>query len=231
MLNRARLLIVAGAAVLCMPMAVASGLCEHAREAVLRQAAERGWQATAQCRGTGSPPGLSDAEFVGVDTDRTPELRAGATAWPLKVRTQTGQARVQWVPLQLSLRSKAWVLVRDVQGGQALGAGDVELRWHNWAAGESPGVASFAATPSGRALRPLRAGQVIQPNLLASGDTAQRGDQVVLVIEEGPMELRLPARLLAPAKVGQEVRVQPLGRNEVLVGRLSTPTMVMGLKP
>jgi flagella basal body P-ring formation protein FlgA len=54
---------------------------------------------------------------------------------------------------------------------------------------------------------------------VASAGEGLRGDLVTLALQDGPLELQTPARLLSDARTGQTVKVQPLGRALVLEGR------------
>jgi flagella basal body P-ring formation protein FlgA len=210
--------------------ALARSGCELATEAVLQEASHRGWHAQVQCSRDGDRSSDAAVDLLGVATDRAPVLRSGTLAWPLRVQVKGGQPQIRWQPLQVRLRSEEWVAVRTLTPGESALPNDFQRRWVDWPSGERPASTTAPeAPPQGTVLRQLRAGQVVHAGAMAAPGSAQRGDRLTLVLVEGPMELRLPARLMAAGVVGQIVKVQPLGSKDVLTARLTTPTMALGV--
>lgn len=198
-------------------------LCLEARLDAERVAQARGLQVEARCRTMARQPG-SAAGVVGQGWPAGQALRSGPVAWPVRVQ---GGALLR-VPLSLSWTGPAWVSERALAAGSSLRAADlrqVQLRWPEGQAVELAG----AQAPSGRLRHALRAGEAITAAALLPADLLQRGDAVTLLLRDGALELRLPAQLSAPARVGETVRVQAQGRTELVQGRLTDAQTVEAL--
>lgn len=146
--------------------------------------------------------------------------RTGPLTWPVRIVTASGGSHVQHVPLMAVWTAPGWAATRPLQPGAWLQANDVELRALRWPEGRVVAPVDAAHPPTGRLKRALRAGEMLSPVDLLPSDAMQRGDPVTAVLAEGGVEVRLPAQLLAPARVGERVRVQASGRAVALEGRL-----------
>jgi flagella basal body P-ring formation protein FlgA len=217
-----QLVIVMAAMVAGSPaLADADRLCQTARSAVEQLAAERGWQADVRCRGTAGKPVVAGAVLQAAELPQGTTLRSGPTTWGVRVQVPGAPAYVQRVPLNVVWNAPAWVSRRDLAPGLPLREDDVELQSRRWPDGVAVTAARDDAPLSGRLRQGIRAGELVTAAQLLPADARVRGDQVTVVLAEGAMEIRMPAQLLAPARVGERARVQVAGRPAALEGLLA----------
>jgi len=199
----------------------ADRLCQAARSAVEQLAASRGWEADVRCRTSAGKAIAPGAVLQALDAPQGLTLRSGPTTWAVRVQNANAAAAyVQRVPLTVSWKAPAWVSRRDLSPGMPLQAEDVELLTRRW----PDGVAVTAARderPAGRLRQALRAGELVTAAQLLPADSLVRGDRITAVLAEGAMEIRMPAQMLAAARVGERARVQVQGRPVALEGRLA----------
>lgn len=194
-------------------------LCQAALSAAEHFAAERGWQAEVRCRGVGAV--ADGATLQAIDPPPGAPLRSGPSTWNLRVQAPGAAAYLQRVPLTIAWSAPAWVSQRDLPPGTPLRDDDVELLRRRWPDGVVVVAAREDARPSGRLRQAVRSGELVTAAQLLPADTLVRGDSVTAVLADGAMEIRMPARLLAPARVGERARAQVQGRAAALEGRLA----------
>lgn len=197
-------------------VAATDRLCDAATTELRRLARDRSLEVDVRCRPSGNRPVSPDAEVTGLPW---PDLaiRGGPLSWPVRVR-EGGQSYVQRVLLSAQWTAPAWVARRNLDPGQPLQDGDVEIQPRVWPAGLNVKAAQPSAMPQGRLKQAMRAGELLPASALWAPGTLLRGDPVVAVLAEGATEIRINARLLAPAKPGERARVQAAGRSAVLEG-------------
>lgn len=198
--------------------AAAERLCDAARADLERVAQAQGLQAEVRCRPMTNRSLPEQAELRGLGLPTGATLKSGPWAWPVSVQSAAGRSYVQRVPVTAVVSGPAWVSTHDLSLGAQLQPGDVELQARRWPEGVE--VEATDAPPQGRLRQALRAGEVLPRAALLPPGALQRGDPVTAVLAEGAMEIRLPAHLLAPARVGERARVQASGRTAALEGRL-----------
>jgi len=189
-----------------------------AQAAVERYAAERGWHADVRCRAAARV--TEAAALQAVDPPAGTALRSGPVTWDVRVQVPNTAAYVQRVPLTVSWTAPAWVSLRNLTLGSQLQAADVELQTRRWPDGLRVNAARSDAPPSGRLRQAVRAGDLVTGDQLLPMDALVRGDRVAAVLAEGAMEIRMPAQLLAAARVGERARAQVAGRPVALEGVL-----------
>lgn len=211
------------AALLPMSAQPSSGtdrLCEVARAAVARFAESQGWQSDARCRTSVGVSIPADAVLQPVDPPLGSPIRSGPTTWAVRVQASNRARYVQRVPLSVAWSAPAWVTRRGLSPGALLQADDVELLTRRWPDGVAVDPGREETPLSGRLRQTIRAGELLtSADLLAVG-ALMRGDRVTVVLTEGAMEIRMPAQLLAAARVGDSARAQVRGRPIALEGRL-----------
>ncbi|MDR7268223.1 hypothetical protein J2X20_000852 [Pelomonas saccharophila] len=202
-----------------VPFAQANPLCEAAQVGLERFARARGLTAEVRCRAAAQsvPGGVS---MSAMELPRSPIVRSGPMTWPVRVQPGGGRTYVQQVPLTVAWTAPAWVSARDLRAGTELRSGDFELQLHRWPEGLVVQPADAQAQPFGRLRNALHTGDVLTSAALLPADALVRGDHVIALLVQGGVEIRLPARLLAPTSVGQLARVQASGRAAPLEGRL-----------
>lgn len=205
--------------------AYASGdpLCDVARAELERHAQANGMRVDVRCRAPGGyrPPASATLQAAPWPRDQRP--RGGALTWPVRVVSANTRPYVRHVPLTAVWTAPAWVGTHALQPGAQLQPGDLELQSRRWPEGLTVQPADAEHPPAGRLRQSLRSGDILDIAALVPSDMLQRGDHVTAVLIEGAVEINLPARLLAPARVGERARVQPNNRTEALEGRLMDP--------
>lgn len=194
--------------------------CDAALAALQRYAQAQGLQVDARCRAAASATAPAPAAVQAVAPRDDWRPRSGPLTWPVRVLGPSGRAQVQHVPLTAVWTAPAWAAARPLPAGALLQPADIERRSLRWPEGRDVTPADGAQPPTGRLQHAMRAGEILSPADLLPEDAMQRGDAVTAVLAEGGVEMRLPAQLLAPARVGERVRVQASGRMVALEGRL-----------
>lgn len=206
--------------------------CQLVDRALAREAMRQGVAIEVRCGRSGAaerlggPAGSPTADVFLVGA--LPELRSGSAS-ALVRQTAAGEqvTRLHSLPLQLTIRSEVWRLVRSVPGGALIEAGDVERTVAEWPIGTLPLVASGHFEPS-RAKRALRAGELLTVSALAEAHAVVRGDLLTVQVREGGLSVEIAARVVASARPGERVRAQVEGRPVVLEGMLaSNRTLVL----
>lgn len=200
------------------------GICAHALAEVARAAAARGWQAEARCVGrlNARLPAAATLSVQPLPDDGpqrsgplTLTVRAEAAGQPVTHRVV---ARVIWI-------APAWIAARALAAGDVLAENDLHVIPHRWPDGLT--IQAAEGPPSQRRLkRAVRQGDAISADSLLPLDGLLRGDRLDAVLASGGVEIRTPVTLLAPARIGERVRVQPVGRADVLDGVLTDRTTV-----
>lgn len=217
-------LLLSALAALAVPHgASASGdrLCLAARSAVEQLAVAKGWQADVRCRASVGAPVAADAVLQAINPPEGAVLRSGPTTWAVRVQASAGVPYVQRVPLTVAWSAPAWVSRHELSPGALLQADDVEAQMRRWPEGMPVNPAREETRPVGRLRQAVRAGELVTAPLLLPMGTLVRGDRVTAVLADGAMEIRMPAQLLASARVGERARVQVQGRSVPLDGRLA----------
>jgi flagella basal body P-ring formation protein FlgA len=209
--------------------ALASRLCAAAVQAVEEQAGRTALSVTAACRHDEASSRAE--ETVSVAVVRPPSsLRTGPTLMVMRVQPKGADPVLIALGLDLRVYSQAWLSKRDILQGEHVRESDLVRQAFEWPAGVTPQVAG-TDSPSGRARHAVRAGQpVAQADLLSDQDLS-RGEAVTVLIQEGELSLRVPARVTADAKVGGQVRAQLHGRRDVVEGVLvDADTVLVGTR-
>jgi flagella basal body P-ring formation protein FlgA len=192
--------------------------CEMAERFVNDAARASGVSVTVRCK-------LPEAERLRAErgqwrlAEPIPELLSGAGRIVVNALAEGGAARRIAVPVQLELRSAAWVASRDVLAGERLGDGDTELREITWPAGRRP-VMKGDAAPTGRVRRAITAGEPVSSTQLIDDRAATSGDPVSVSWASSALAIQAAGVLVTPGRVGDIVRVQLKDRRVTLEGRL-----------
>ncbi len=195
-------------------------LCEVAEAGVQRLAQARGLVAEVRCRASAHQALPAEASVLEVEVPLTQVMRSGGFTWPVRVDVGNGRSYVQQVPLTVAWTAPAWTATRNLQAGAELQPGDLELQQRRWPEGMAVQAVNAQARPQGRLHGALRAGDILTAAALLPLDALVRGDRVTAVLAQGSIEIRLPAQLLAPTRVGEFARVQVSGRTAPLEGRM-----------
>lgn len=201
--------------------AVADENCAVALAEVARTATARGWQADARCMNRPSARAVRGTTLSVESLPTGAPLRSGLLA--LGVQTTSGTQRV-WV--RVNWIAPAWIALRSHAAGDLLTPQSLRASPHRWA----EGVVVHAAEgppPTGRLKRAVREGDVMHADALVPADGLMRGDRLEALVAAGGVEIRTPVMLLAHARIGERVRVQPMGRADVLDGLLVDRATVM----
>ena len=131
---------------------------------------------------------------------------AGSQQWRLYVRARL-EADIQIAALRYPLRRGAQIQAADIYLIQ------VPL------SSLHPGTVRFAGELDGMQLkRNLKADTPISASLLTAPDTVKRGQQVELLLENGPMQIKINAEALGNASTGESVQVKNLSSGRLITG-------------
>ncbi|HSW06354.1 flagellar basal body P-ring formation chaperone FlgA [Aquabacterium sp.] len=181
-------------------------------------AAAAGLSVTVRCR-------LPEADRVRAEhgqwrlAEPIPALLSGAGRIVVSVLASGRAVQRIAVPVQLELRSAAWVASRNLLAGERLGTGDTELREIAWPTGQRPTVGGDTA-PTGRARRAIAAGDPVSSAQLLGENTVAFGDPVSVSWASPALAIQAAGVLVTPGRVGDIVRVQLKDRRVTLEGRL-----------
>lgn len=186
-----------------------------------------------------APPG---ARVIARADDLDPRLRLAACSGPLQASAPDlarGSARVSvpvtcaagatWtirVLVQVQMLREVLVTNRALARGDVIGAGDVRTEERDvtrLAYGYLPDVAAAAGR---HVRRPLGAGTVLTPSMLAAREVVQRGQQVSVVAQLGDIRVRASGIALQAGDQGDVVRVKSLSCGCVVQGTVTGPGIV-----
>ena len=208
--HRFRLLPVIGALVLCAP---AVGAQVQSLEAITQAA-------VAKVRSAAPKDARVQLSVNPLDS----RLRLAACASPLKT-SLPGRGRIgsytsvqvsctgprPWsirVSVAVKMFRKVLVTTHPLARNDRIGAGDVTLAEKD-VARLAYGYVGSLNDIKGRALvRPLSAGTVLTPNMLAHRQLIKRGDTVMLTVQAGPVQVRASGVALAGGDRGDHVTVR-----------------------
>lgn len=128
-----------------------------------------------------------------------------------------GQWKI-YVPVTLQREQQLVVARRSLQVGEIVAEADLALEWR---ALQGRGYGQFEnldAVVGRRVARPLRAGQVIQPNQLRQAMSIRKGDIVTLISRAGPVEIRGRGRAHEDAVENGRLRVENLSSGRIVEG-------------
>lgn len=200
-------------------------MCAAARELLTEAASRQRVEAVVACpHARGIEAGAGSLAWS-IESGRV-LLVAGPSRVVLQLAVNGGRPRAVGVPVVLSLRSQAWVALRAFAAGEALHAGDIELREVQWPVGARPAAAADAP-PAGRARVALKPGDVVSTSQLTPPSQALQGDAVKVALRSGAITLEVPAVLASNAQIGHVARVQLKGRHDTLEGVLVDASTVI----
>jgi flagella basal body P-ring formation protein FlgA len=206
------------------------GTCAQVLAEVARAAAARGWQAEARCVGR-----LNARLPVAAALTVQPLLahgpwRSGTLTLTVRGEVAGKLSGMHSVLVRVTWVAPAWIATRTLAAGDVPMAEDLRVRPHRWADGLTVQAAEGPA-PQRRLRRAVRQGEVLSAESWLPPDGLLRGDRLEAVLASGGVEIRTPVTLLAQARVGERVRVQPVGRTDVLDGVLTDHATVQVQAP
>ena len=215
-----RFALIAGCSLAFNASASVDPLCDAARAEVEHYAQAHDLGVEVHCRAPSGylPPAGATLQAAAWPRDQAP--RSGALTWPVRVAAGKARPYVRQVPLTAVWTAPAWVGTHALQSGAQLQPGDLELQTCRWPEGLTVQPGDSEHPPVGRLRQALRSGEILSSAALLPSDLFQRGDHVTAVLADGGVEIRLPAQLLAPARIGERARVQANNRTAALEGRL-----------
>lgn len=172
-------------------------------------------------------------------------LRLAACAQPLQTSLPGGRVRGNrvsvavactgpqpWtvrVAVSVHLYMKVLVTTRALARGDHLGAGDLGLVERDLST-LGYGYVTDPAQLAGRALaRPVNAGAVLTPAMLAHREVVRRGDRVTIESGSGAVRVRAVAEALGAGDDGQRIRVRNLSSGQVVDATVVGPGRVRAL--
>lgn len=142
------------------------------------------------------------------------------------VRCPNGAQWTIYIAVALETQMPVLVLRRAVARGAVLGPDDVEIK-DMWVKGTGAGYLSKVEQLARvHAKRPLSAGAVLAPDMLAAAVLVKRGQEVILVAQAGGIEVRAKGVALSDGVAAGRVRVQNLNSQRVVEGVVTDESVV-----
>jgi flagella basal body P-ring formation protein FlgA len=132
-------------------------------------------------------------------------------------------APVAWsiqLPVRVETEMDVLVAQRPLPRGARPGAADVSTVRKRVAGVSAEYVNSLTQLDGYHLSRPVPVGGAITINALQADPLIHRGEIVTLVTSSGSFEVKAPGRALADAGAGERVRIQNLGSQRVVEGRV-----------
>lgn len=123
-----------------------------------------------------------------------------------------------YVPVNVATFDRVVVATRAVDRGVTLDAADLAVVERETSSLPSSYMRDPAQLAGFTLARPVVAGTVISPSLLAADHVVRRGDMVTLIAQAGAMTVRAQGRALADAALRSRVKVQNLGSGRQVEG-------------
>jgi flagella basal body P-ring formation protein FlgA len=148
-------------------------------------------------------------------------LAPGARS-PTRITVQVRCADVAgwkiYVPVDVTYYDHVVVATRAVDRGAALAPADLAVEERESGSLPSSYMRDPAELTGFTLSRPVAAGTVISPSLLAADHVIHRGDIVTLIAQTGSMMVRAQGRAMADAAVRERVKVRNLGSGRQVEG-------------
>lgn len=174
----------------------------------------------------------ADARVLAQATTLDARLRLAACAQPLQSRIPGGRIRGNRVSVEVSCAApRAWslrvgvrvqifrkvlVTTRALARMDSIGADDVTLRERD-VSRLGYGYLSTLEQASGHPVaRPLRAGTVLTPAMLAHREVVRRGDKVTVMVDISGIRVRAAGVALAGGDAGERVQVRNVSSGRTL---------------
>ncbi len=123
-----------------------------------------------------------------------------------------------YVPVELTLFDRVVVAARSVDRGAVLNAADLNVEERETSALPASYMRDPAELAGFTLARPVVAGTVISPSVLAADHIIHRGDIVTLIAQSGAVIVRARGRAMSDAALRATVRVQNLGSGRQVEG-------------
>lgn len=146
-------------------------------------------------------------------------MSTSGAALSVEVRCDTAGWKL-FVPVSVREQVPVLVATRALSRGQTLSASDVQVQTRE-RAGLGPAWLGALDQIDGQVMqRPVTAGTVLTPNLLAPARLVKRGQSVTLIGTSGGFQVRAQGKALADAASGESVAVENLSSRRVVQGRV-----------
>lgn len=157
---------------------------------------------------------------------QAPQLTRGSARVSVQVSCGDGSGWSVRVPVSVQLFRQVLVSVHGLARGDVLNAGDV-LEKEMDVTRLGYGYLVDPQDVYGRQLRrPVNAGTVLTPGMLAPREIVKRGQQVRLVVDAGSIQVRAEGVSLQAGDRGDLVRVKSLSCQCTVQGRVDAPGVV-----
>ncbi len=123
-----------------------------------------------------------------------------------------------YVPVTVAQEKQVIVTRRSLAAHEVVSAADVTLRWQKMTGVDYGHFESAEAVIGRKLIRPVRSGQVLQPNQLRQAWTVHKGDTVTLISRAGPVEIRGRGKAEQDAVENSRVRVRNLSSGKIVEG-------------
>ena len=163
-----------------------------------------------------------------------PRLRLPACSAPLEPfqngsgdvkRTTTVGVRCQgerpwkvYVPVTVVTTANVVVAAEHLPKGTLLTADRLRLERRDVTRNRSGYYTSIEAASGQRVVRPVLAGRLVSPGMLAAENVIRRGQSVTLIVSSGGIEIHMAGKALIDGAIGQRIKVENTSSGRVVEG-------------
>lgn len=186
--------------------------------------AERGYQVTYK-------PGKIDSRIALASCDQPLAVEFTGDPWrsthpSLQVACEGERPWRMFVTASVSIQGPALVAARPLARGERLTPDLVTTQSMEVNASRRGVLTETEAVAGMEVRRPINAGSLITPDLLAAPDAVERGDHVIITAKSGAFSVSSRGKALANASVGEQVLVENLRSNRTVRANVVAPGRV-----
>jgi len=161
----------------------------------------------------------------GIQTSKGPARLGYQSMWLTYTDTQGARKRIP-LTVTVGIEKKVWVAARDIERGDLIQAGDVELRKILLERG-SLNYCDLSRDLTGLASsQRIRKDMPIRDTMVRMAPDVRAGDRVTVALSHGALLIEMTARIQREAYVGEEVSVISEATGKRIEGVLTSPERV-----
>lgn len=131
-----------------------------------------------------------------------------------------------FVPVRIARYGDVLVATRALPRGHLLTPEDVRSERRDLTSGMQTLIGSFGELPGRRLTRPVLAGTPLTHNLVDVERVIRRGQKVMLVVDDGGVEIRMAGKALSDGALDQRIRVENASSRRVVEGIVRSSEVV-----
>lgn len=131
-----------------------------------------------------------------------------------------------YVPVDVAVRDRVYVLRRSLPKGHVVTEADVALESRDVARLRNGYFTEASALAGLRLKYPVSAGSVLKPSMLAAEILIRRGQSVTLVAQSEALSIEMAGKALSDGAMNQRIRVENTNSGRVVEGLVRSPEHV-----